>query len=56
MTDNSNSKQRLEPWDELPEKNLKKVREITEAIHKATDNVEYNLATDTIKVPGQNWA
>jgi hypothetical protein len=52
----SETKQRLEPWDELPEKNLKKVRAVTEAMHKATDSMEYNLATDTVKVPGQNWA
>jgi hypothetical protein len=47
---------KYEPWEELPEENLKKVRALTEAIHTATDSVEYNLATDTIKVPGQNWA
>jgi hypothetical protein len=47
---------RLEPWDELPEKNLEKVRAVTDAIHKATDNMEANLETDTIKVSGQNWA
>lgn len=47
---------RLEPWDELPEKNLEKVRALTEAVHKATDSMEHNLATDVIKVPGQNWA
>ena len=47
---------KYEPWEELPEKNLKKVRALTDAIHAATDNMEYNLATDTIKVPGQNWA
>jgi len=47
---------RLEPWEELPEKSLKKVKAVTDAIHKATDNKEENLATDPIKVPGQNWA
>jgi hypothetical protein len=47
---------RLDPWDELPQKNLAKVQAITEAIHKATDNIEINLETDPIKVPGQNWA
>ena len=47
---------RLEPWDELPENKLAKVRAITDAIHKATDNIEANLETDLIKVPGQNWA
>jgi excinuclease UvrABC nuclease subunit len=47
---------KYEPWEELPEKNLEKVRILTDAIHAATDNIEYNLATDTIKVPGQNWA
>jgi len=47
---------KYEPWEELPEKSLEKVRVLTDAIHAATDNVEYNLATDTIKVPGQNWA
>jgi excinuclease UvrABC nuclease subunit len=47
---------RLDPWDELPEDKLAKVRALTEAIHKATDSKEANLETDTIKVPGQNWA
>ena len=47
---------RLDPWDELPEDKLAKVRAVTEAIHKATDSIEANLETDTIKVPGQNWA
>ena len=50
------SKTRYEPWQELPEKNLRKINALTEAMHKATDSIEYNLATDTIKVPGQNWA
>jgi len=49
-------KKRLEPWDELPDKSLEKVRKLTEAVHSATDNMEANLATDPIKVPGQNWA
>ena len=47
---------KYEPLEELPEKNLNRVRKLTEAAHKATDNIEYNLATDVIKVPGQNWA
>ena len=47
---------RLEPWDELPDKNLKKVEALTDAVHKATDSKEYNLSTDPIKIPGQNWA
>ena len=50
------AKKRLDPWDELPEDKLAKVRAVTEAIHKATDSMEANLETDTIKVPGQNWA
>jgi hypothetical protein len=49
-------KKRLEPWDELPEPALAKVRAVTEAMHKATDNIDANLETDPIKVPGQNWA
>ena len=49
-------KKNYEPWEELPESNLKKINAITDAMHKATDSMEYNLATDTIKVPGQNWA
>ena len=49
-------KQRLEPWDELSPESLKKVKAVTEAVHKVNDSMEYNLATDTIKVPGQNWA
>ena len=47
---------RLEPWDELPADKLAKINAITDAIHKATDNIDANLETDTIKVPGQNWA
>ena len=47
---------RLEPWDELPENSLKKVKAVTEAMHKATDNIDANLDTDPIKVPGLNWA
>lgn len=50
------SSQRLEPWDELSDKSLEKVKKITDAVHKATDNKEINLATDTLKVHGQNWA
>ena len=49
-------KKRLDPWDELPEEALAKVRAVTDAIHKATDTIEANLETDPIKVPGQNWA
>jgi hypothetical protein len=52
----SGNTKRYEPWEELPEKNLEKVRKLTEAAHKAVDNIEVNLATDVIKVPGQNWA
>jgi len=47
---------RLEPWDELPADKLKKVQILADAAHKATDSIEINLATDTMKVPGQNWA
>ena len=50
------TKKRLDPWDELPTDKLAKVTMLTEAIHKATDSKEVNLETDTIKVPGQNWA
>ena len=50
------SSNRLEPWEELSEKSLKKVNAVSNAMHKATDNMDYNLATDTLKVPGQNWA
>jgi len=50
------TKKRLDPWDELPTDKLTKVTMLTEAIHKATDSKEANLETDTIKVPGQNWA
>ena len=49
-------KKRLDPWDELPEPALAKIRSVTDAIHKATDSIEANLETDPIKVPGQNWA
>ncbi len=47
---------RLEPWEELSQEKLAKVQAVTDAIHKATDNIEVNLATDVLKVPGQNWA
>ena len=50
------TKKRLDPWDELPDDKLAKVRILTDAIHKATDSKDANLETDTIKVPGQNWA
>ena len=53
--DSGNTK-RYEPWEELPQKNLDRVKKLTEATHKAVDNMEDNLATDVIKVPGQNWA
>jgi len=56
MSSVESEKKKYEPWEELPEKNLEKVRKLTEATHKAIDNMEYNLATDPIKVPGQNWA
>ena len=49
-------KKRLEPWDELSDKSLKKVNILTEAAFQATNTKEVNLATDTIKVPGQNFA
>jgi len=49
-------KKRLEPWDELSDKSLKKVNALTEAAFQATNTKEVNLATDTIKVPGQNFA
>ena len=49
-------KTRLDPWDELPTTALKKVNILTEAAFKATNSIEVNLATDPIKVPGQNWA
>jgi excinuclease UvrABC nuclease subunit len=52
--DSGNTK-RYEPWEELPQKNLDKVKKLTEATHKAINNIEVNLATDVIKVPGQNW-
>lgn len=52
----SEPKKRLDPWDELPEEKLTKIKAVTEAIHKATDNIDANLDTDTIKVGGQNWA
>lgn len=50
------TKKKYEPWEELPEKNLEKVKILADAAHKATDNIEVNLATDVLKVPGQNWA
>ena len=47
---------KLDLLDELPADKLAKVRAVTDAIHKATDNIDVNLETDTIKVPGLNWA
>lgn len=47
---------RLEPWDELSEKSLRKVDILTQAAFEATNTKEVNLATDTMKVPGQNFA
>jgi hypothetical protein len=47
---------KLDLLDELPADKLAKVHSITDAIHKATDNIDANLETDPIKVPGQNWA
>jgi hypothetical protein len=49
-------KKRLEPWDELGPDGLKRVNALTEAAFQATNSREVNLATDPIKVPGQNWA
>jgi len=49
-------KKRLEPWDELDEKGIRKVHVLTDAAFQATNTKEVNLATDPIKVPGQNWA
>lgn len=49
------STQRLNPEDELSPASLKKVNALTEATHSAMDSMEYNLQTDKIKVPGQNW-
>ncbi len=53
---NQEVKKRLEPWDELGEQGLKRVNVLTEAAFQATNLREVNLATDPIKVPGQNWA
>lgn len=52
----SSEKKKLDLLDELPEDKLAKIRAVSDAIHKATDNMDANLETDTIKVPGQNWA
>ena len=49
-------KKRLEPWDELSDKSIKKVNILTDAAFQAVNSKEVNLATDPIKVPGQNWA
>jgi len=49
-------KNRLEPWDELPADKLKRVNALTDAAFQATNTQEINLAEDTLKVPGQNWA
>jgi len=56
MTDQPEEKKRLEPWDELSPSALKKVNVLTDAAFQASNTPEVNLATDPIKVPGQNWA
>jgi hypothetical protein len=48
-------KKRLNPEDELSPASLKKVQALTDAIHKATDNIDANLSTTSLKVPGQNY-
>ena len=48
-------KKRLNPEDELSKESLKKVQILTDAIHKATDNIDANLSTTCLKVPGQNF-
>jgi len=53
---NKEEKKRLEPWDELDEKGLRRVHVLTDAAFQATNTIEVNLATDPIKVPGQNFA
>jgi hypothetical protein len=50
------TERKLEPWDELSPEALEKVNKLTDAAHKAVDSMDYNLATDVLKVPGQNWA
>jgi len=54
--ENLKVKTRLEPWEELSNKSIKKVNVLTDAVYSATNTLEANLATDPIKVPGQNWA
>jgi excinuclease UvrABC nuclease subunit len=49
------SSKRLEPWDELPEDKLRKVKLLTDASFEATNTPEVNLQEDSLKVPGQNW-
>jgi len=51
----SETKKRLEPWDELPEDKLRKVKMLSDASFEATNRPEVNLQEDSIKVPGQNW-
>jgi hypothetical protein len=55
MSSSTAPKKHLDLLDELSPESLRKVEATTEAIHKATDSMEYNLSTDPIKVPGQNW-
>ena len=52
----SSTTTKMEPWEELPPENLMKVKKFADAVHKQNDTMEFNLATDTLKVPGQNWA
>lgn len=56
MATNPNNKTRLEPWEELPADKLKRVNALTDAAFQATNTQEINLAEDTYKVAGQNWA
>jgi hypothetical protein len=50
------SEHKLDLLDELPADKLAKVKAVSDAIHRATDNIDANLETDPIKVAGQNWA
>jgi len=54
--ENTTETSRLNPWDELPADALRKVDALTEAAFQTVNTKEVTLATDPIKVPGQNYA
>lgn len=50
-----NTTKRLEPWEELPEDKLRKIKIASDAAFEATNTPDINLQEDKLKVGGQNW-